>query len=324
MEPNAQSYPRLLGDVGGTNARFAWQSGPGEVPTDIDTLAAGSYAGLLEAIRDYLGRHGKQVPAACAIGIANPVVGDHVQMTNRHWSFSVSGLRRELGVQRLLVINDFAALALALPDLQPSDLRQVGGGQPAAGEPLGLVGPGTGLGVSGLLPCGRGQAWVPLDGEGGHVTLAATNEREDQVVAVLRRRFGHASAERAVSGQGLENIYQALCELDGQAQQPLDAPTITARALAGDARCAEVIELFFSFLGTVAGNLALSLGARGGVFIGGGIVPRLGEAIDRSRFRHSFEHKGRMTGYLAGVPTFVIQAEVSPALAGAARALDTL
>lgn len=324
MEPNAQSYPRLLGDVGGTNARFAWQSRPGEAPVDIDTLAAGSYAGLRDAIRDYLGRHGKRMPAACAIGIANPIVGDHVQMTNRHWSFSISGLQRELGVQRLLVINDFTALALALPALQPSEYRQVGGGQAAVGAPLGLVGPGTGLGVSGLLPYGQGRPAMPLDGEGGHVTLAATDEREDRVVAVLRRRFGHASAERAVSGQGLENLHQALCELDGRAERPLEAPAITARALAGDARCAEVLELFFSFLGTVAGNMALSIGARGGLFIGGGIVPRLGDAIDRSRFRRNFEHKGRMTSYLASIPTFVIQAEVSPALVGATRALDML
>jgi glucokinase len=325
LHPEPSTYPRLLGDIGGTNARFAWQSDPGSTPTDIDTLAASAYAGLLEAIRDYLRRHGKPVPASCAIGIANPVLGDHVQMTNHHWSFSVSGLQRELGLQRLRVINDFTALALALPVLKSSDLRQVGGGHAIPGEPIGLVGPGTGLGVSGLVPGNREHRVIPLDGEGGHATLAATNEREDQVVAVLRRRFGHASAERAVSGQGLENLFRALCELDGEeGAAPLDAPEITARALAGDARCAEVLGLFFSFLGTVAGNLALSLGARGGVYIGGGIVPKLGSAIDRSRFRRSFEQKGRMTSYLVAIPTYVIQAEVSPALVGASRALDTL
>ena len=324
MHPEPSTYPRLLGDIGGTNARFAWQSDPASMPSDIDTLAAGAYPGLLEAIVDYLDMHGKPVPASCAIGIANPVLGDHVQMTNHHWSFSVSDLQRELGLQRLRVINDFTALALALPTLDRSERRQVGGGQGVPGEPIGLVGPGTGLGVSGLVPTGRGEAAVPLDGEGGHVSLAATDEREDQVVGVLRRRFGHASAERAVSGQGLENLYQALCELDGEAVPPLVAPEITDRALQGEPRCVEVLGLFFSFLGTVAGNLALSLGARGGVYIGGGIVPRLGDAIDRSSFRRSFEQKGRMTSYLAGIPTFVIQAEVSPALVGASRALDTL
>ena len=324
MEPKASTYPRLLGDVGGTNARFAWQAEPGVAPSDIDTLSADAFAGLRDAIRDYLARHRKPVPSACAIGIANPVLGDHVQMTNHHWSFSVSGLQRELGLQRLLVINDFTALALALPVLESSDLRQVGSGQPVPGETMGLVGPGTGLGVSGLILGPPGQPAMPLDGEGGHVTLAATDEREDQVVAVLRRRFGHASAERAVSGQGLENVYRALCELDGRPAHTLDAPAITARALGGDACCAEVLQLFFSFLGTVAGNLALSLGARGGVYIGGGIVPRLGRAIDHSRFRCSFEQKGRMTGYLASIPTFVIQAEVSPALIGASRALDAM
>jgi glucokinase len=321
----ADTYPRLLGDVGGTNARFAWQASADAPIGDIDTLPAAAYPTLLDAMRDYLARHGKPAPRWCAIGIANPVLGDHVQMTNHHWRFSIAQMQRDLGLDRFLVINDFTALALSLPALSPAELRPVGGGQAVAGEPLGLLGPGTGLGVSGLVPAGGAHRAIPLDGEGGHVTLAATNDREEAVIASLRRRFGHASAERAVSGQGLVNLYQALCALAGDAPQPWDAAEITRRGTGGaDPRCAEVLDLFFAFLGSVAGNLALTLGARGGVYIGGGIVPRLGDAIERSRFRSNFEAKGRLSAYVEAIPTFVVDAKVSPALTGAARALEEL
>jgi glucokinase len=320
----ADTHPRLVGDIGGTNARFGWIAAPGAPISDIDTLPAAAYATLLDAMRAYLGRIARPAPRLCAIGIANPIVGDHVQMTNHQWSFSIAAMQRDLGVDRFLVINDFTALALSLPVLQRAELRQVGPGQPVAGAPLALLGPGTGLGVSGLLPAGSGHRAIPLGGEGGHVTLPPTNDREDAVVAALRRRFGHASAERAVSGQGIENLHHALCELDGEPPAALDAPEITRRGMSGDARCAEVLELFFSFLGSVAGNLALTLGARGGVYIGGGIVSRLGDAIERSRFRASFQSKGRLSVYVEPIPTWVVQARVPPALIGAARALEDL
>ncbi len=203
-------------------------------------------------------------------------------------------------------------------------MRQVGQGTAVARSPLGLIGPGTGLGVSGLLPADGGRSAIPINGEGGYVTLAGTTPLEDAVIARLRERFGHASAERAVSGPGLVNLHTALCELDGAAAEALDAAAISARAQAGDARAVQAVELFFAFLGTVAGNLALSLGARGGMYIGGGIVPRLGDRIDASAFRERFEAKGRFRDYLRGIPTFVVQASTSPALLGAARALEDL
>jgi len=322
--------PRLLGDIGGTNARFAWQAGDGAPLQDIAALATADHASVGAAITHYLAATGRSAPPWCAIGIANPITGDRVQMTNSHWSFSIAALQAELGFERLLVINDFTALALALPDLQPSDLRQLGGGAAVPDSAIALVGPGTGLGVSGLLPGARPGAWVPLQGEGGHVTLAAANDREEAVLGVLRERFGHASAERAVSGMGLEALHAALTTLDAPASAPaalpavatLPAAEITARALAGsDARCAEAVALFCGFLGSVAGNLALTLGARGGVYIGGGIVPRLGALFEGSAFRERFEAKGRFRAYLAQIPVFVIHANVSPALLGAARAL---
>lgn len=318
------TFPRLLGDIGGTNARFAWQASPGAALTDIATYPAADYATVLDAIREYLRAHAKPTPRWCAIGIANPITGDRVQMTNHHWSFSISEVQRAVGLDRFLLINDFTALALSLPALEATQLRQVGGGQVVDGGPVALVGPGTGLGVSGLLHTGGGVS-VPLNGEGGHVTLGGTNDREDAVIASLRRRFGHASAERALSGPGLVNLYEALCELDGVPAKPMTAAALTAASATGsDPQAAETEALFFSFLGTVAGNLALSLGARGGVYIGGGIVPRLGDRILASAFRNRFEQKGRFQPYLASIPVFVVSAEVSPALIGAARALDVL
>jgi glucokinase len=314
---------RLLGDVGGTNARFAWQDDDGAPLRDIVSMPTAEHPSLAAALAAYLKRLGRAAPPWCAIGIANPITGDRVQMTNSHWSFSIEALRRELGFERFVVINDFTALALALPDLQPAELRQLGGATAVAGAPLALIGPGTGLGVSGLLPTHAPGRWVALQGEGGHVTLAAANAREAAVLQVLRERFGHASAERAVSGQGLEALHAALVVLAGPPTgAALTAAEISERALAGaDAPCVEALALFCAFLGNVAGNLALTLGARGGVYIGGGIVPRLGDAFARSPFRERFEDKGRFRGYLEPIPVWVIVSEVSPALRGAARAL---
>jgi len=319
------SYPRLLGDIGGTNARFAWQATAGTALIDIATYPGSAYPSLLDAMQHYLREHGKPAPRWCAIGIANPVVGDEVKMTNRDWSFSISAVKTSLGVDRFLVINDFTALALALPALVPAELMQVGGGAAVAGAPIALLGPGTGLGVSGLLPAPKGGGLVSLNGEGGHVTLAPTNDAEEAVVRELRRRFGHASAERALSGPGLVNLYQALCTLDAMEPKAQTAAEVTAWAAAGtDARCVRAEAIFFSLLGNVAGNLALSLGARGGVYIGGGIVPRMGARILSSALRDSFESKGRFRPYLASIPVYVVHATVPPALVGATRALDEL
>jgi len=292
--------------------------------TDVATYPTAEYATVLEAIRAYLQAHAKPTPSWGAIGIATAITGDRVQMTNHHWAFSISEVQHAIGFERLLVINDFTALALSLPALEPWQLRRVGGGEALVGDAVALIGPGTGLGVSGLLHARRGVS-VPLDGEGGHVTLGGTNVREDAIVAALRRRFGHASAERALSGPGLVNLYDAVCELDGVPAKPMTAAALTAASAAGaDPQAAEAESLFFSFLGTVAGNLALTLGARGGVYIGGGIVPRLGDRILASDFRDRFEQKGRFQTYLASIPVLVVSAEVSPALIGAARALDVL
>ena len=322
---NPSSFPRLMGDVGGTNARFAVQEAPGAPPTQVVTYPVVEYATIADALKAYVAQLACARPRQAAIGIANPIVGDFVKMTNFHWAFSIEAVRKELGFDRLLLINDFTALALSLPALQPEHLRRIGtGGTTDPKGAVGLIGPGTGLGVSGLLLDTAGHT-VPLGGEGGHVSLAPATAREDRVVAALRDKFGHASAERALSGMGLVNLHEALCAIDGIAAKALDPAGVTGAATAGsDPRCVEAVEIFFGLLGSVAGNLALTLGARGGMYIGGGIIPRLGDWIDRSTFRERFVAKGRFRDYLDGIPTWLIHAEMSPALIGAANALDQL
>lgn len=314
--------PRLLADVGGTNARFAWQAGPAAPIEEIRILPGDRFDSLEVAVCAYLDALQKPRPRVCAIAIANPVQGDRVRMTNRDWSFSIAELQQRMNWERLVVVNDFTALAMALPTLPNEHRRQVGGGSAQADGAIGLIGPGTGLGVSGLLPNGRG-GWVPLQGEGGHVTLSAVTPREQVVVEGLQRRYGHASAERAVSGMGLRDVHAILCEADGLiAPHDWDAARVSAAGLAGEVRPREALEIFCALLGTVAGNLALTLGATGGVYIGGGIVPRLGTFFDESPFRERFKAKGRFRRYLADIPTWVITAPQSPALAGAAALLD--
>jgi glucokinase len=315
--------PRLLGDIGGTNARFALQFPGRSMPTELAVLRCRDHASLLDAICSYLAQHTLVAPRSGAIGIATEVVGDRVSMTNHPWSFSVRELQAALALERLVVINDFTALALALPLLRENDLRAVGGGQARPGAPVALIGPGSGLGTSGLVP--HGAAMVPLTSQGGHVTLAATDTAEEAVIARLRQRFGHASAERALSGPGLVNLYRACCEVAGRTPLELEPDQVTQLALSGqDPMCREAVEVFFALLGTTAGNLALSVGALGGVYIGGGIVPRLGSMIEHSRFRARFEAKGRYAGYMRAIPTCVIEATFPPALLGAARALESV
>jgi glucokinase len=319
-----QAGGRLLADVGGTNCRLGWQAGAGAPIEDVRVLPCADHETLADAIDAYLRQAGRPAPPDCAIAIANPVTGDRVRMTNHHWTFSIAELGRRFGFARLRVLNDFTALALALPALPADALTQVGGAAPMPDTAIALIGPGTGLGVSGLVPDGRG-GWAALEGEGGHVTLAARTAREQQVLAQIEQRYGHASAERAVSGPGLVDLHLGLQALDAPGATPraLSAARIVEGALVdGQADCLEALDLFCAFLGTAAGNLALTLGARGGVYIGGGIVPRLGEAFAQSPFRARFAAKGRFHDYLEAIPVFVIHASPSPALLGAARALD--
>jgi glucokinase len=317
-------YPRLLGDVGGTHARFGWQARAGAAIDNILVLPSAEHASLEAAIRAYLARTGLGPPRAGAIGIANPVTGDAIHMTNHHWSFSIRALQSALQLSRLVVLNDFAALALSLPAIGPQHLHQIGGHVPDPCAAKALLGPGTGLGVSGLLPAGAPGQWVPIQGEGGHVTLSAQNATETRVIELMRRKYGHVSAERVLSGPGLVDLYLALREMHpGEGVDIVEPADLTRRALQDKEPLAQqALDLFAGFLGSVAGDLALTLGARGGVYLGGGILPRWLGWLEHSPLRARFEAKGRFRSYLEPIPVWVICAPDSPALWGAAQALD--
>jgi glucokinase len=312
--------PRLLADIGGTNARFALELAPGQIDA-IRTLGCADFARFEDAAASYLREHGGAAVRHAIIAIANPVNGDAIKMTNHHWAFSIAAARRELGLATLQVVNDFEALAMALPTLQGEELVQVGGGKARPRSVIGLVGAGTGLGVAGLVPAaGR---WVPLQSEGGHVALSPMDQREVGILQYCWRRYEHVSAERLVSGPGLSLIHEALLYQHGRwEEQPYGPAQIVERGLAGDdALCREALEVFCALLGTVAGNLAVTLAAKGGIYIGGGVVPRLGEYFARSPFRERFENKGRFRDFNAQIPTLVITSAY-PALSGAAAMLS--
>ncbi len=302
-------FPRLLADIGGTNARFAIETAPGCIEA-MSIYPNRAFPGLEDALEKFLSEpeaidSGAKRIRHAAMAIANPVTGDRIRMTNSEWAFSIEDVRRKSGFETLLFINDFTALAMALPFLSPDAVRQCGGVSPVANQPIGLLGAGTGLGVSGLVP--YNGAWIPLETEGGHTTFSPFSEREIVLLSLAKKQHPHVSAERFLSGMGLELIYRLIMESRGKEASPLRAADITARALSGECYwCEEVVETFCQMLGTVAGNLALTLGARGGIYIGGGIVPRLGERFFTSGFRQRFEEKGRFASYLSPVPVYVI------------------
>ncbi|MBN8506515.1 MAG: glucokinase [Burkholderiales bacterium] len=329
-------YPWLLADVGGSNARFGWVPHAGCVPQHVRTLAVAEYPEFIDAARAYLdslahaGLPGERQPGSAAFAVATAPGEERVELTNSGWGFSRRRMRQQLGLRGpLLVLNDFEALALSLPSLranqwQSTPTQASGDGSALAAPrfdvPVAVVGPGTGLGVAGLLPTRAG--WLAVPGEGGHATLAPADDFESALLAAARREFPHVSAERFLSGIGLPVLYRSLAEVRGERALPeVDAKWIVERALAqDDALASACIESFCAMLGGFAGSVALTFAARGGVFIGGGIVPRLGPVFERSAFRERFEAKGRFSGFLRAVPTALVT-DTLVALDGAAQAL---
>ncbi|MDB5951741.1 MAG: glucokinase [Massilia sp.] len=313
--------PRLLADIGATHARFALETAPG-VLRAVRVLKCDDFTGIVPLLHSYLLDHAGTRINHGAFALANPISGDMIRMTNRDWQFSTDEVRRELGLSTLLIVNDFTALAMSLPGLSGRDLMQVGAGEPAANAVIGVLGPGTGLGVSGVIPTLDG--FVTLGSEGGHVNFAPADEREFAILQFAWKEWPHVSNERLISGPGMEIIYRALAQRNGVTLAPgsRSSPDIITGALdEHDALCLETLECFSGMLGGAAANLAVTLGAFGGVFIGGGIVPRMAEWFAGSPFRARFEAKGRFTDYLAQIPTYVIMTP-NPAFYGVATILS--
>jgi len=302
----ASSTPRkvLLADIGGTNARFALLADGTVGP--IAHMAVAGYGSFREALDKYLGNLPKAGTVRAAIlAISGPVHNGRCALTNNPWVIDAADLRSAYGFSAVRLINDFEAVAWSLPHLSRDKLLQVGGRQPAAGAPVAALGPGTGLGVAFNIPHASGHLVFPS--EGGHSTMAGTSLREDAVLAYLRHRFGHVSAERVLSGNGLENLHEALAALSRVTLPRRSAAEITRAGIEGNCPTSRAaIGMFCAMLGTVAGNLALTLGARGGVFIGGGILRQMPEYFASSPFRARFEDKGRFGKYLKPIPAYLI------------------
>lgn len=327
--PASPAAPLIVADIGGTNARFGWADQPGGAIEHVRTLSTQDHAGPGQAMRRYI----EDLPAEChraiegqgmqaAWALAAIIAGDEISLTNNDWRFSRRAERQALSLKALHLYNDFEALAHALPHLGAGQVRSWDGRLPSLRGALAVVGPGTGLGVAGLLPTGSG--WHAISGEGGHMTLSAADDFEAEVLRLARLQWPHVSAERLLSGIGLPLLHECVAQAmgspaSGEEATALSTESIFARGLVGEPRARRTLEVFCAMLGSFCGNVALTLGATGGVFIGGGLVPRLGDLFFQSAFRQRFEAKGRFEGYLAGMATVVIT-DTMVALRGASAA----
>ncbi len=309
----------LVGDIGGTNARFALGNAKSPAFSREKTYQCADFASADQAINAYLKEINTKKPVAICIAAAGPIVDGVVRFTNNSWRIETSDLRNEFDTAGVRLLNDFEAIAYSIPWLQKSDVVSIGLPRPKnlkeTDFTLGVLGPGTGLGAAGLRK--RGDQISPVVGEAGHLGFAPETQVQVELLSQLRDRFDRVSDERLVSGPGLENIYWALSKIRGEKNAQLSAAEIfSAASDGGDSAAAESVQLFFEILGQVAGNLALSLGAADGVYIAGGIVKRNPELIANSRFRTGFERKGRHRSLMENIPTQVIL-HPQPGLLGA-------
>ena len=294
----------ILGDIGGTYVRLAVLTGEELGP--IEHMVVRDYAHFADALAAFLARQTDRAAIGSAIfGVAGAVEADRCALTNNPWVVDAPELRTRFGLTRVNILNDFEALAWSLPYLTSNDLAKIGGGARLAEAPMVVLGPGTGLGVAVHVPRAKG-AWV-LHSEGGHATIPGGSQNEDAIIEKLRHQFGHVSAERVLSGPGLENLYRAIGPIDALSAPERSAAAITQAALADTcATSRAALDTFCAMLGEVAGNFALSFGAQGGVYIAGGIVPYIGEYLARSQFRARFDAKGRMRHYIETIPVYLI------------------
>jgi glucokinase len=308
------SHIQVVADIGGTNARFAYVRGQSTELLGIEVFPCADFAFLIDAIRTYMERgHVERVDNIC-LAVAGPVEADWIDLPNNHWAFSRRELEQSLSVT-VAVINDFSAQVLSIDGLCESELQWLGSPRPTGGGVKAVIGPGTGLGVSAMMPSGD-----ILPSEAGHVAFAPVNKHEADLLDALWHRYERVSVERVLSGMGLANLYWANCRLDGQ-ERELPAPEVTAGAQAGDIYCIQAVADFYAILASVAGDVALMMGAADGVYLSGGILPRILNLLDEDMFLQRFRDKGRFMAFTAAVPLAIVRTE-HPGLLGCVRALD--
>jgi len=309
----------LIGDIGGTNARFAVVNADDTGFDNELILACDDFSTAEKGIEVYLERSGSSSPDVICLAVAGPVVDGVVRFTNNHWVIDSSVLGSRFPAAAVQLLNDFEAISYSIPLLDEDDVAVIGpvtpGNEATCNSNFAVLGPGTGLGAGGLLK--RASGIYPVVGEGSHAGFAPESTMQIKVLKQLRRRFERVSIERLISGPGLENIYWALGRIRGHAGADIRAAEIFSRVLAREDELAtEAVEMFFEVLGQVAGNLALTLGAHDGVYLAGGIVKRYPDLLRNSAFRSGFENKGRHRALMQRVPTYLIL-HPQPGLLGA-------
>ncbi|MCY0093071.1 glucokinase [Hoeflea ulvae] len=298
-------FPILIGDIGGTNARFAILLDANAEPKEFPIIHTADFATIDEAIQAGVLDKTSLQPRSAILAVAGPVKGDEIDLTNCDWVIRPREMIRDLGFEDIVVINDFEAQALAAASLGPEYLEKIGGGEIRESSSRVVVGPGTGLGVSGLVHARH--TWFPVPGEGGHVDIGPRTARDFELFPHYETIEGRVSAEQLLCGRGMMNIYRAVCQTSGVTPAASNPSEVTAAwAEASDPAAVETIELFVTYLGRVAGDLALIFMARGGVFLAGGIVQKIIPALQEPRFRQAFEDKAPHSAILANIPTFVI------------------
>jgi glucokinase len=319
----AATYPVLVADIGGTHARFGLIRERGGSPSEVRIVPSENHVSLHSALAAYLSEIESDVPPRACIAVAGPVEPGRFLLTNRpQWNTTLESLKKTHGFELLDVINDFQALASALPLLGAADLAPIGRYMKGeARAPLAVVGPGTGLGVGAIVR--SRTSWQTVPSEGGHIELASADPRARLAIDHIATRHGRVSAERFLSGPGLTLLHVALGEIDAKPREHEDAATIGVKAYAGEAAALDTIRVFLRLLASFAGDVALMFGAKGGVFLAGGVATRLKDFIDHQAFRQSFENKGRLRPYMAKIPTSLIVTD-TVALRGCAAHLDGL
>ena len=303
----------LVADIGATTTRCAIAV-PGRRQTEhLEVLANSDFESIDAVLGGFLASLPSK-PAFGALAIAAPISGDDVRMINRNWAFNRLKLASSLGLERLEVINDFHAVAYALPMIGNKDRAEIGTASAYRPGNRAVLGPGSGLGVGAWIV--RRDRGLPVTGEGGHVTLSGRDEQEDRIIARLRERYGHCSAERVLSGPGIIALHSAMHDGEIKTSREITSGTV-------DPKCRATMEQFYRFLGSVSADLAMTIGAYGGLYIAGGIVPAYVEQIRASAFRERFEDKARYRGYMQAIPTYVITDPV-PGLTGLSAYIATL
>ncbi|TQV75059.1 glucokinase [Aliikangiella marina] len=325
MQNHETCYPYIVADIGGTNARFGLVTSIDKVSRQFtvenqQTFPSAEFDGLEDAVSCYKDTlSGESVSGAC-LAVAGPVAGENIKLTNLNWSFTVPKAQDALGLSKLQVINDFAAYAYAVQYLDPLCLTTINQGEAVEGCPIAVVGPGTGFGVAALVK-GGGKVSV-VASEGGHMSLAANTALQAAIKEQLSRKYELVSIEKVFSGPGLRHLYHALAAVEGAKPEPYRTADISQRALDGsDEMCQRTLALFCSWLGAVTGDLALALGAKGGVYLSGGILPRIVDFLKASDFQTSFKSKDQMSHYLTDIPVKLVT-QGNSALLGAAAWYD--